>query len=118
MPIEPSSHCLAFKYALVALPPSPRYFPAESTQEMLDEWRPLFCPFDMSMLEGVNLLGEFLPTTMRTGDHARGFQLWFHEFMGLWLGNRSKVQWDEVSQPFEGLHSDSGCFLVDLCTSL
>ena len=77
---------------------SSSYFPLESTQEMLDEWRPLLCPFDMSMLEGVNLLAEFLPTTMRAGEHAQGVQLWFHEFVHLWLGNHCKVQWDEVSQ--------------------
>ena len=79
---------------------------------MLDEWRPLFCPFDMSMMEGVNLLGEFLPTTMREGEHAQGVHLWFQEFVHLWLGNRSKVQWDEVRQTLWGEGEGEGGILL------
>ena len=29
---------------------------------MLDEWRPLLCPFDVTVIEAVNILSEFLPT--------------------------------------------------------
>ena len=38
------------------------YFSVESTQEMLDEWRPLLCPFDLAMVEGLTYIYEFLPT--------------------------------------------------------
>ena len=50
------------------------YFSLESTQEMLEEWRPLLCPFDMAMIESMNLLSEMLPTTLPPQHHDRGFK--------------------------------------------
>ena len=29
---------------------------------MLEEWRPLLCPFDLSMVEALTYVSEFLPT--------------------------------------------------------
>eukprot|EP00731_Ephydatia_muelleri_P029038 Em0020g682a len=62
------------------------YFAVESTQEMLDEWRPLLCPFDLAMVEGLTYLHQFLPTlpAQLIGDH--GHRLWFDELIKLWLG--------------------------------
>ena len=51
-----------------------RYFSVESTQEMLDEWRPLLCPFDMKMSEGLFYLELFLPTLMYPHEYDRGFR--------------------------------------------
>jgi len=51
-----------------------RYFSVESTQEMLDEWRPLLCPFDVKMSEGLFFLELFLPTLMYPHEYDHGFR--------------------------------------------
>lgn len=50
-----------------------RYFPVESTQEMLDEWRPLMCIYDVSMEKAMAYFDLFLPTRMNPDEHKRGF---------------------------------------------
>ena len=52
----------------------PRYFPASSTQEMLDEWRPLLCVFDTVMQKAISNMELFLPTIMPPEEHGQGFQ--------------------------------------------
>lgn len=52
----------------------PRYFPASSTREMLDEWRPLLCVFDVVMQKAVSNMELFLPTIMPPEEHSQGFQ--------------------------------------------
>ena len=51
-----------------------RYFSVESTQEMLDEWRPLLCLFDAKMSEGLFYLELFLPTVMYPHEYDQGFR--------------------------------------------
>ena len=51
-----------------------RYFSVEATQEMLDEWRPLLCPFDVKMSEGLFYLELFLPTLVYPHEYDRGFR--------------------------------------------
>lgn len=51
-----------------------RYFPASSTKEMLDEWRPLLCVFDVVMQKAVSNMELFLPTIMPPEEHSQGFQ--------------------------------------------
>ena len=34
---------------------------------MLEEWRPLLCPFDHSMVEALTYISEFLPTLVLDG---------------------------------------------------
>ena len=51
-----------------------RYFPAESTQEMLDEWRPLLCPFDVTVVKGLSYLDRFLPTRLPEEQMDQGFR--------------------------------------------
>ena len=46
----------------------------EATQEMLDEWRPWLCPFDVKMVEGLMFLEAFLPTLLYPEEHDRGFR--------------------------------------------
>ena len=50
------------------------YFPPESTQEMLEEWRPLLCPFDLSMVEALAYISEFLPTLLPLDVHDRSIK--------------------------------------------
>ena len=51
-----------------------RYFPVECTQEMLDEWRPLLCPFDVTVMKGLSYLDRFLPTNLPEEQMDQGFR--------------------------------------------
>lgn len=51
-----------------------RYFPASATKEMLDEWRPLLCVFDVVMQKAISNMELFLPTIMPPEEHSQGFQ--------------------------------------------
>ncbi|XP_056286378.1 proteasome activator complex subunit 4B-like [Pseudoliparis swirei] len=70
------------------------YFTASSTEEMLDEWRPLLCVFDMVMLKAVSNMELFLPTIMPPEEHSQGFQLWFDELMTLWMSVQNQPTWE------------------------
>ncbi|XP_077865747.1 proteasome activator complex subunit 4-like [Saccoglossus kowalevskii] len=70
------------------------YFPLESTQEMLDEWRPLLCPFDVTMSKGVGYMEMFLPTTLPPEHHDKGFRLWLDEMLNLWDATHSSPSWE------------------------
>lgn len=63
-------------------------FPVEATEEMLEEWRPMLCPFSVSIQRAVSYLHLFLPTTLPPEQHDRGFKLWFDEIMHLWLNGK------------------------------
>ena len=60
------------------------YFPIEATQEMLEEWRPLMCPFDMTMVKAMSYYSMFLPTFNTQLVKDQTFGLWFDEFMSFW----------------------------------
>lgn len=64
------------------------HFPVEATQEMLDEWRPMLCPFSVSIQKAVTYLNLFLPTTLPPEHHNRGFKLWFDEVMQMWMSGK------------------------------
>lgn len=51
-----------------------RYFPVSATQEMLDEWRPLLCPFDVTNIKAVHYFEYFLPTDLPSEHHDKGFK--------------------------------------------
>ncbi|XP_012728979.2 proteasome activator complex subunit 4B isoform X3 [Fundulus heteroclitus] len=70
------------------------YFPAPSTREMLDEWRPLLCVFDVAMQKGISNMELFLPTIMPPEEHSQGFQLWFDELMNLWMSVQNQPSWE------------------------
>lgn len=67
------------------------HFPLEATQEMLDEWRPMLCPFTSSIQRAVTYLNLFLPTTQCPEHHDKGFKLWFDEVMQLWLSGKVNI---------------------------
>lgn len=58
----------------VAAAVSHRYFPASSTKEMLEEWRPLLCVFDTVMQKSISNMELFLPTIMPPEEHGQGFR--------------------------------------------
>ncbi|NXE38917.1 PSME4 protein, partial [Ptilorrhoa leucosticta] len=70
------------------------YFPEDATGEMLDEWRPLMCPFDVTMQKAITYFELFLPTTLPPELHHKGFKLWFDEFIGLWVSVQNLPQWE------------------------
>ena len=41
---------------------------------MLDEWRPLLCPFDVTMIKGCYYFDVFLPTILPPEHHDKGFR--------------------------------------------
>ncbi|XP_005100512.1 proteasome activator complex subunit 4B [Aplysia californica] len=71
-----------------------QFFHEDATQEMLDEWRPLLCPFDMLVIGGLQCLEMFLPTCLPPELHHKGFKLWFEEFMDLWKSFHSMPSWE------------------------
>lgn len=64
------------------------HFNMSATQEMLDEWRPMLCPFSVSIQRAVTYLNLFLPTTLPPEHHDKGFRLWFDEVIRLWLSGK------------------------------
>lgn len=70
------------------------YFPADATAEMLEEWRPLMCPFDVTMQKAVSYFEIFLPTSLPPELHHKGFKLWFDELIGLWVSVQNLPQWE------------------------
>ncbi|XP_076019061.1 proteasome activator complex subunit 4A isoform X2 [Genypterus blacodes] len=70
------------------------YFSDSATQEMLDEWRPLLCPFDVTMQRAISYFDLFLPTTLPPELHHKGFRLWFDEMMRLWSSVQNLPSWE------------------------
>lgn len=64
------------------------HFSLDATQEMLDEWRPMLCPFSASIQRYITYFNLFLPTTLPPEHHDKGFKLWFDEVMQLWLSGK------------------------------
>ncbi|XP_072167902.1 proteasome activator complex subunit 4-like [Diadema setosum] len=65
------------------------YFSVESTQEMLDEWRPLLCPFDETMTKGILYIEAFMPTLLPPEQHQKGFKLWLDEMINIWNNSQN-----------------------------
>ncbi|KAG7462683.1 hypothetical protein MATL_G00187310 [Megalops atlanticus] len=70
------------------------YFPSSATQEMLEEWRPLLCPFDVTMQRAISYFELFLPTTLPPELHHMGFKLWFNELIDLWVSVQNLPGWE------------------------
>ncbi|XP_022243744.1 proteasome activator complex subunit 4-like [Limulus polyphemus] len=70
------------------------YFSVESTQEMLTEWRPLICPFDVTMNKAMMYFELFLPTLLGPDNYDKGFRLWFEEFMEIWDSFQNSPTWE------------------------
>uniref|UniRef100_A0A4W5P868 Proteasome activator subunit 4 n=1 Tax=Hucho hucho TaxID=62062 RepID=A0A4W5P868_9TELE len=70
------------------------YFPESATQEMLEEWRPLLCPFDVTMQRAIGYFELFLPTTLPPELQHKGFKLWFDELISLWVAVQNLPSWE------------------------
>ncbi|XP_052767290.1 proteasome activator complex subunit 4A-like [Mya arenaria] len=71
------------------------YFPLESTQEILEELRPLLCPFDVTVIKGLQHLELFLPTCQKPEEMDRGFRLWFDELINMWDSFQNNPSWEK-----------------------
>ncbi|KAL4612987.1 proteasome activator complex subunit 4B-like [Arapaima gigas] len=84
------------------------YFPESSTHEMLEEWRPLLCPFDVTMQKAISYLELFLPTLLPPECHHIGFKLWFSELIDLWMSVQNLPGWEgNLVNLFARLASDN-----------
>ncbi|GFW26343.1 proteasome activator complex subunit 4 [Trichonephila clavipes] len=70
------------------------YFSLESTQEILDEFRPFMCPFDSEMGKAMHYFELFFCTTLPPSEHHKGFKLWFEEFISLWQNWHNIPIWE------------------------
>ncbi|CAL1268748.1 unnamed protein product [Larinioides sclopetarius] len=70
------------------------YFSVESTQEILEEFRPYMCPFDSEMAKAMNYFDLFLCTKLPPSEHHRGFKLWFNEFIEMWQNWHNIPTWE------------------------
>ena len=96
------------------------YFSLEATQQMLDKWRPMFCPFDRAFFTAFKYLSLFLPTSQNIPPN-HGYKLWFDEFFRIWrtfgngptwevdmfnlwsrlaLHNVGRIEWKDHVEPF------------------
>lgn len=61
------------------------YFPASATQEILDEFRPMFCPFSSrDITVALQYLEMLLPVCVKPEEAAISYELWVTELMQLW----------------------------------
>lgn len=58
------------------------YFPPNATKEILEEVRPLLCPFDMIMQRAMVYLELFLPTALNPDQDHISWRLWKDEMLG------------------------------------
>lgn len=58
------------------------YFPPNATKEILEEVRPLLCPFDMIMQRAMVYLELFLPTALKPEQEDIAWGLWKDEMLG------------------------------------
>ncbi|XP_066249765.1 proteasome activator complex subunit 4B-like [Euwallacea similis] len=71
------------------------YFPASATQEILDEFRPMLCPFDNSKIAfAIQHLELFLPNAVKPEEADISYKLWFEEFMNLWEVCHNAGAWE------------------------
>ena len=70
------------------------YFPRSATAEILEEFRPLMCPFDVTMGKAMAYFEMLLPTC----DGDEGYKLWFGEFMSFWDACYNAPPWEGVSK--------------------
>ncbi|KAK8403278.1 hypothetical protein O3P69_000420 [Scylla paramamosain] len=69
------------------------YFPPNSTKEILEEVRPLLCPFDMIMQRAMVYLELFLPTALMPHQEDIGWRLWKDEMLGIWNACHNSNLW-------------------------
>ena len=77
------------------------YFDPAATQEILDEIKPLLCPFDaVAMRKAIMLSAMFLPVTSPPELADSTYKLWLPEFMRLWEVYSNSRNYDHVSATF------------------
>lgn len=70
------------------------YFPASATEEMLNEWKPLLCPFDNTIVNTIETMECFLPISLPPNLSHKGYKLWFKDMMELWEVCNNALSWE------------------------
>lgn len=70
------------------------YFPVQATQEILDEIRPFFGPYQTEILSVAQYLESFLPLYCKPEEAHLGYKLWFEEIMSLWEVYQNANIWE------------------------
>ncbi|KAL7079669.1 hypothetical protein ACQ4LE_001115 [Meloidogyne hapla] len=84
-----------------------RFFNDSATQEILDEVRPYFCPWDDSSLRGFKILSIFLPTCLSDAENDQfGAKLWIDELL-FWLKSPGTLERQNILNTFARLAKDS-----------
>ena len=93
-----------------------RFFHEDATQEILDEFRPLLCPFDMLVIGGLQCLEMFLPTSLPPELHHKGFKYGSNNNVGLILDHMLMEETSEILRGIILRHNNfvlSECFWAD-----
>ncbi|RZF34164.1 hypothetical protein LSTR_LSTR003574 [Laodelphax striatellus] len=73
------------------------YFPIEATQEILDEGRPMLCPFDLTMTEnGIRFFEWFLPIGLPPDKAHLGYKMWIDELLEFWETCNNFQSWERT----------------------
>jgi hypothetical protein len=63
---------------------------------MLDEWRPLLCPLDVTFGKALSLYEMFLPTYTAWRCPTTTYQLWLEEITGFWQACGNLPTWEPL----------------------
>ena len=69
------------------------FFSLNATQQMLDKWKPMFCPFDRAFFTAFKYLSLFLPTSLGIPPEF-GYELWFDEVFCIWRTFSNGATWE------------------------
>ncbi|XP_039282651.1 proteasome activator complex subunit 4 isoform X2 [Nilaparvata lugens] len=73
------------------------YFPVEATGEILDEGRPMLCPFDLAMTEhAIRFFEWFLPIALPPEKAHQGYKMWIDEFLEFWETCNNFQTWERI----------------------
>ncbi|KAK7788859.1 hypothetical protein R5R35_013064 [Gryllus longicercus] len=70
------------------------YFEETATKEMLDEWKPMLCPFDYrTVSDTFQIMSYFLPVQF-TSNREKEYTLWLDDFMTFWKICNNNFDWE------------------------
>lgn len=67
---------------------------------MLDEFRPMLCPFSTEIARAIEYLELFLPLNVKPEEADVGYKLWMEEFMQLWDVCHNACLWENVRDSY------------------
>ena len=83
---------------------------ATTANEVLEEFRPLMCPFDVTMGKAMAYFDMFLPTFDIPKENC---QLWFEELMGFWSACHNSPSWEPHAASIFSRLADHNIGMID-----